>query len=266
MRPEALVKLALPVRPAVVYGLVKEIRVSAGDQRPIVVAGAPELARALARELGKGGRSGSVREGGGYSRIAALVYVLAAAPTAEDEAELKAADKKRVPIVVLLADESLDPHVPYVLATDVVRARKGEPLPVERVAEAVVERLGEDAAPLAARLPALRHAAAHALVRQFAKRSGIVGTTVFIPGADLPILLLHQIRLVLRVAQIYGHDVDKRRALELLGVLGTGFGLRTIARELLDFIPGPGWILKGAVAYAGTRALGEAAIRYFEAL
>jgi uncharacterized protein (DUF697 family) len=39
-----------------------------------------------------------------------------------------------------------------------------------------------------------------------------------------------------------------------------------VARELLDFVPGPGWVLKGAVAYAGTRALGEAAIRYFEAL
>jgi uncharacterized protein (DUF697 family) len=65
---------------------------------------------------------------------------------------------------------------------------------------------------------------------------------------------------------VYGHNVDRRRAVELLGVLGTGFGLRTIAREALDFVPGPGWLLKGAVAYGGTRALGEAAIRYFEAL
>jgi uncharacterized protein (DUF697 family) len=65
---------------------------------------------------------------------------------------------------------------------------------------------------------------------------------------------------------VYGHDVDKRRAVELIGVLGAGFGLRTVARELLDFVPGPGWILKGAVSYTGTRALGEAAIRYFEAL
>jgi uncharacterized protein (DUF697 family) len=51
-----------------------------------------------------------------------------------------------------------------------------------------------------------------------------------------------------------------------MGVLGAGFGLRTIAREALDFFPGPGWLVKGAVAYAGTRALGHAAIRYFEAL
>ena len=228
---------ALPVRPAALYGVIKEIRVSAGNQRPLVVAGAPEL-----------------------------VYVLAAPPTPEDEAELKAADKKRVPIVVLLADERLDVSVPYVLATDVVQARKGEALPVERVALAVVRRLGEDAAPLASRVPALRRAAAQELVNRFARKNGIVSTVVFVPAADLPLLTLNQIRMVLRMAQVYGHDVDRRRGVELLGVLGTGFGLRTLARELLDFFPGPGWLIKGAVAYGGTRALGEAAIRYFEAL
>ncbi|MDX6515104.1 MAG: hypothetical protein QOH73_770 [Gaiellaceae bacterium] len=259
-------KLALPIRPGVVYGLVKEIRVSGQDPRPLVVAGAPELARALARELGKGGRSGAVREGGPYSRIAALVYVLAAPVTEEDEAQLKAADKKRVPIIALLADESLEPTVPYVLATDVVRVHRGEALPVERIAEAVVRRLGEDAAPLAARVPALRRPAARELVRRFARKNGIISAAVFVPAADLPLLTLNQIRMVLRIAQVYGHDVDRRRAVELIGVLGAGFGMRTVARELLDFVPGPGWVLKGAIAYAGTRALGEAAIRYFEAL
>ena len=259
-------RVGLPVRPGAVYGIVKEIRVSAQTARPVVVAGAPELARALARELAKGGEPGAVREGGTFERVAALVYVLAAAPTEADERELKAADKKRVPIVVLLADERLDPSVPYVLATDIVRARAGEALPVARVAEAVVRRLGEDAAPLAARLPALRRPAARELVRRFARKNALVSAVVFVPAADLPLLTLNQIRMVLRIAQVYGHDVDRRRAVELLGVLGTGFGLRTIAREALDFFPGPGWLLKGAVAYGGTRALGEAAIRYFEAL
>jgi uncharacterized protein (DUF697 family) len=38
-----------------------------------------------------------------------------------------------------------------------------------------------------------------------------------------------------------------------------------VARELLDLVPGVGWAVKGAVAYAGTRALGEAAVRLFAA-
>jgi uncharacterized protein (DUF697 family) len=257
---------ALPVKPGVVYGLMKEIRVSAHDGRPLVVAGASELATALARELGKGASPGAVRHGGTFQDVAALVYVIAAPLSEEDEQELKAADKKRIPIVALLADERLDVAVPYVLATDVVRARRGATFPTEAIASAVVRRLGEDAAPLAARIPALRRAAAHELVNRFSRKSGIVGAAVFVPGADLPLITMHQIRLALRIGQIYGHDVDRRRALELMGVLGAGFGLRTIAREALDFVPGPGWLLKGAVAYAGTRALGHAAIRYFEAL
>jgi uncharacterized protein (DUF697 family) len=63
----------------------------------------------------------------------------------------------------------------------------------------------------------------------------------------------------------YGQEVDNERALELLGVVGAGFGFRALARELLDFVPVAGWALKGAVAYSGTRAIGEAAVRYFEA-
>ena len=36
------------------------------------------------------------------------------------------------------------------------------------------------------------------------------------------------------------------------------------AYSLLDLVPVAGWALKGAVAYAGTKAIGEAAVRYFE--
>jgi uncharacterized protein (DUF697 family) len=36
-----------------------------------------------------------------------------------------------------------------------------------------------------------------------------------------------------------------------------------VARQLLGAVPVAGWLVKGGVAYAGTRALGEAAQRYF---
>jgi uncharacterized protein (DUF697 family) len=88
---------------------------------------------------------------------------------------------------------------------------------------------------------------------------------VFVPGVDLPVLTLNQIRLVLRIALAYGQELDNRRAVELLGVVGAGFGMRTVARELLDLVPVAGWALKGAIAYAGTKAVGEAAVRYFDA-
>ena len=47
--------------------------------------------------------------------------------------------------------------------------------------------------------------------------------------------------------------------------MGAGFGFRAVARELLDFVPVAGWALKASIAYAGTKAIGEAAVRYFEA-
>ena len=80
----------------------------------------------------------------------------------------------------------------------------------------------------------------------------------------MPVLTLNQARLVLRIGQAYGREVDQSRLPELLGVVGAGFGFRTVARELLDFVPFAGWAAKGAVAYAGTKAVGEAARRYFE--
>ena len=70
---------------------------------------------------------------------------------------------------------------------------------------------------------------------------------------------------MLRIALAHGAADRPRRALpELLGVVGAGFGFRAVARELLDLVPVAGWAVKGAVAYAGTKAVGEAAVRYFD--
>ena len=82
----------------------------------------------------------------------------------------------------------------------------------------------------------------------------------------MPVLTLNQIRLVLRIALALrpARSTSSGR-LELLGVVGAGFGFRAVARELLDVVPVAGWAVKGGVAYTGTRAIGEAAVRYFEA-
>jgi uncharacterized protein (DUF697 family) len=156
-------------------------------------------------------------------------------------------------------------ELPYVLATDIVAVPPGQGFPIDAIAHAVARKLGEDGTALAARLPVLRRAVCDELIRSFSKKNAIISAAIFVPGVDLPVLTLNQARLVLRIALAYGQEIDKDRALELLGVVGAGFGLRTVARELLDLVPVAGWAVKGAVAYAGTRALGEAAVRYFEA-
>ncbi len=155
--------------------------------------------------------------------------------------------------------------IPFVLATDVVRVEAGEGFPVGEITRVIAARLGEDGAPLAARLPVLRRPVCEQLVARFARKNGIFAAAVFVPGADLPVLALNQVRMLLRIEQAYGLEVDPReRAPELLATVGAGLGLRTVARRLLEVVPVAGWAVKGAVAYAGTRALGEAAIRRLE--
>jgi uncharacterized protein (DUF697 family) len=247
--------VSLPVSLGAVRGLFKEL--SAGELRPLAIGGAPELARVLARELAQGGDESAVRVGGPEG---ALVYV----QIGDEEEPLRQARRARVPIVsVASGDEPL----PFVLATDVVRLRPGEPLPVEDIVEAIAARLGEEAAPLAGRLPVLRGAVCGRIVASFARKNGVVGAAVFLPGADLPLLALNQVRMLLRLDQAYGLELDPRARLpEIAATVGAGLGLRTVARELLDLVPVAGWAVKGGVAYAGTRALGEAAIRRLESI
>jgi uncharacterized protein (DUF697 family) len=241
--------------PLALLSLVREVRRGSGDRRPLAVAGARELLPIIARQLREGGDPSAVVEGR-TDNAAVLVWV-----GPPDEGALRAAGRAGVPVVAVTdADE-----VPYVLATDIVRVPPGQGFPIDEIAHAVARKLGEDGTALAARLPVLRRAICDELIRSFAKKNGIIAAAVFIPGVDLPVLTLNQARLVLRIALAYGQEIDKERGIELLGVVGFGFGLRTVARELLDLVPVAGWAVKGTVAYAGTKAIGEAAVRYFEA-
>jgi uncharacterized protein (DUF697 family) len=113
-------------------------------------------------------------------------------------------------------------------------------------------------------VPLLRTAVSEQLVESFARKNGLIGAAVFIPGADLPVLALNEIRLVLRLAQAYGEESGPARLPELLATVGAGFGLRALARELLGLVTVGGWAVKGGVAYGGTRALGEAARARFQ--
>jgi uncharacterized protein (DUF697 family) len=153
-----------------------------------------------------------------------------------------------------------------VLATDVVKCRPGEGFPVDEVAAAVAARLGEAGTGLAARLPVLREPLCRELIESFSRKNGILAIAIFVPGADFPVLTLNQVRLVLRVGAAHGVEVDQARLPEVLATVAAGFGFRAVARQLLGAIPIAGWVVKGGVAYGGTRALGEAARRYFQSV
>jgi uncharacterized protein (DUF697 family) len=246
-----------------VIGLVRELAASRNPGH-LAIAGPAALTETLRRDLARDADPGAVRVGTHHG-AAVLLYVLAAPPTEDDLAALKSADKARVPIVAVLAGPALDDRVPYVLATDVVRTEAGAGFDLTEIARVVAGKLVEDGAPLAARLPVLRNAVVESLVERFARVNGTVGALVFVPGADLPVITLNQIRLVLRIAHAHGIGVGQERAPEVVAVLGSGFALRALARQLAGIVPVAGWAVKAGVAYGGTRAIGEAAKVYYGA-
>lgn len=88
-----------------------------------------------------------------------------------------------------------------------------------------------------------------------------------IPLADLPILTALQLVMVSGIMYISGRERSFRAATEFVTALGVNVGagmiLREGARALLKFFPGWGNVVCGAVAGAGTYAIGRAAIVYF---
>ena len=253
-----------PVRPGAILGILKELSTSAESDRPLAVTGARELVSVLTRELTRGGVASAVQEGK-VEGAAALVHILAGAPDEDDERVLKEASHARIPIVVVTHGDPVDDvHLPYVLDGNVVRVGSGKSLPIEEIAERIARSLGEAGTPLAARLPVLRHAVCRALIRKFSRQNTFIGLAFFLRRADLPVLTLNQVRLVLRIADAYGFEIDKERAPEVLAVIVSGLGFRSLARRTVGVVPVIGWVLRGGYAYVGTRALGEAAMRYFE--
>jgi uncharacterized protein (DUF697 family) len=170
-----------------------------------------------------------------------------------------------VPVVAVVPAAATTPkHVPYVLDENLVHLQGGAGFPVDEIAKRLARALGEEATPLAARLPVLREAVCAELIRKFSRQNGFLGMVVFVPGADLPVLTANQVRLVLRIADAHGFEIDRERLPEVLAVVASGFGFRALARKAIAYVPFVGWVVKGAVAYTATRALGEAAVRHFE--
>ena len=89
-----------------------------------------------------------------------------------------------------------------------------------------------------------------------------------IPLADILPITTTQLGMITGIAHISGRDFSKESAKEFLAALGVnvgaGFALREGARALGKYVfPGGGNVISAGVAFAGTWAIGEAAILYF---
>lgn len=112
-------------------------------------------------------------------------------------------------------------------------------------------------------LPRFRKMASQRVVRESGLVASLMGAEP-VPGLDIPLLVAVQIRMLLRLAAIYGESMSAARARELLGAIAGGVAIRYAAQELVKLIPGPGWLVAGLASGTGTLALGNAAIVFFE--
>ncbi|RME46578.1 MAG: GTP-binding protein [Deltaproteobacteria bacterium] len=115
------------------------------------------------------------------------------------------------------------------------------------------------------------HQRSEALKRTEARRqlwlsagSAAAAALIPLPVADIFLITPIQIYLVLKIGTIYGYEISYDRAGELVATIGGSLTLQGVGRQIVKFVPGLGSVVGAAVAFAGTAALGETAILYFE--
>jgi uncharacterized protein (DUF697 family) len=266
------------------YGAVRDVRGVEVQERPLLLCGRKEPLEELRLALGAAGAKGeraaqlfAVRrlakdDAARLSRGSVVVYGGEVVSGLDDSTreDLKVIGRASTRKLALL--EALDLPSPAVAAAgrihgltpaDLQPYRRGR-FPVRQAMWELAERAGDSGPWLASLLPAFRPYVVDDLIESAARRNARTSLLIFIPGADLPILTAMQMRMVLKIAACHRQKISPDRALELLSVLGAGFGFRMIARELLDMVPVAGWAVQSGVAYSGTKALGKAADEYFE--
>lgn len=137
--------------------------------------------------------------------------------------------------------------------------------------------------PLGRDVASCRRQVASRLIRRSAMTCGLLGAEPM-PLLDVPFQLLTQMRLVMRLAAMYGRAAVNGVQTDNLGVssgvrLSTiasgasrdvvmtllgGLGLRYLAQQLVKLVPILGWLVSGVLSASSTWLIGWAAVTYFE--
>ena len=147
-----------------------------------------------------------------------------------------------------------------------ISAKTGENV-AEELIPVIIEASPEAALAIGRELPAFRREAAQRIIRNSTLLSLAAGLEP-IPFIDIPILLGTQIRLVLRLATLYGEQMDsadaKKHARELIATIAGGLGLRYVAQQAAKAVPFGGDFVAGAIAAGATWSIGQVAQEYYE--
>jgi uncharacterized protein (DUF697 family) len=134
--------------------------------------------------------------------------------------------------------------------------------------------------PLARQFQSFRHRVVDGIIHEVSKENVLFALATAVPNivpnlielpwivgefaSDTVFLTANQVRMAFQIAAACGREVGvARQKAELASIVAGAFGWRALARELVSHIPlGGGLIPKGAIAYAGTYAVGKALAFY----
>ncbi len=164
--------------------------------------------------------------------------------------------KKDLPEVLRDAERKLRaPLIP-------ISAQKGTNI-AQQLIPAVIDAHPRMAVTIGRSLPHFRSMAARRVIRESGILAAVVGAEP-VPGLDIPLLVGVQVRMMMRLAAIYGETMSASRARELLGAIVGGVAIRYGAQELAKLVPGPGWVVAGAASATGTAALGHTVVAFLD--
>ena len=244
------------------------------DAARMLSVGADDAVGGVSRALDVLGRADVPTRPEALSRWSTIVFLEDAQAPVRPELGPTVAFCRAVHLPVIVAAVrdteavSVDRHAWIALAglggKEFVLHTRGTPVAKAALARRIAQVAGPSGFSLAAALPALRAAVIGHTIEATARQNALVGAVIILPGADMPVMTLNQLKMVLRIGAAYGYRADLQRTVEMLGVVLSGFGMRALARQAVDYVPGLGWAMKASFGYAGTEAIGRSAVAYFE--
>ncbi|MCL1890614.1 MAG: hypothetical protein FWG00_01055 [Coriobacteriia bacterium] len=133
----------------------------------------------------------------------------------------------------------------------------------DELASTVAKKLEKSRIALAQAYPFMRRAVALALTQKASLENGLVSAIAFVPGADMPVLTLNQMRLVSQIASLYGLPVGVARFKEMGAIVAGSFGARALVRAVVSRVNVAGFAVRMGVAYSATLGIGHAALELY---
>ncbi len=185
------------------------------------------------------------------------------------------------------ADPTPPPEVDLVFYDKTIDPVKGtfrlDPDEIPASVAAVLKENEELGLPMARQFPAFRRTVVERIVQAVARENALFAIATALPNvvpnlielpwafgefaSDTAFLTANQIRMAFLIAGACGKEIGfSQQRGEVISIVGSAFGWRAVARELAGKIPlGGGLIPKGAIAYAGTYAVGKGLEYYHRA-